>query len=114
MPLYDYECLICGKVFEEYREVQFRNYVNCCGVRAAKLISKPGFARDTHLRDEAGQSVWFPKDGGTYFDRALQKQFNSKKEKVEYMKANKIVMDGSVDLQKKPIEAGDNRFVKVR
>lgn len=37
--------------------------------------------------------VWFP-NGGGYFDKALQREFSSKQEKVDYMKANNLRMSG--------------------
>ena len=33
-------------------------------------------------------SVWYPKGGYAYFDKAMQRKFYSKTEKRDYMKAN--------------------------
>lgn len=73
-----------------------------------------GVMKDSKLRDSRGERIWFPNDERPYFDRALQRTFNTKKEKAEFMKKNKLAMDGSSDLKKKPIEAGDFRFAKVK
>lgn len=41
---------------------------------------------------------WFPrKSHHGYFDRGLNKYFNSKSEKAAYMKANKLAEDGSME-----------------
>ena len=72
--------------------------------------------KDTRLRDKAGNPVWFPKDDRPYFDKALRRTFHSKKEKVQYMNDNKLVMDGSDtprNLQNIP-EAGDLRSRSFR
>ena len=73
-----------------------------------------GIMKDSKYRDSSGERIWFPKDGRPYYDKALQKKFNSIKEKSEYMKSNKLIMDGSSDPKRKPIEAGDARFSKVK
>lgn len=65
--------------------------------------------KDSKLRDERGQSVWFPKDGRPYFDSALRRVFHTKQEKVSFMKEKHLVMDGSDAPKRWPIEAGDNR-----
>lgn len=65
--------------------------------------------KDTKLRDEAGQPVWFPRDDRPYFDTALRQTFHSKREKVEYMKTHHLIMDGSTAPARWPQEAGDNR-----
>lgn len=40
MPIYDYECSVCKRRFEEYRSVEERREVFCCSERADKLISQ--------------------------------------------------------------------------
>lgn len=65
--------------------------------------------KDSKLRDSRGQPVWFPKDGRPYFDTALRRVFNTKQEKVSYMKEKNLVMDGSDSPKKWPIESGDVR-----
>lgn len=47
--------------------------------------------------------VWFPKGGYKYYDKALNKTFYSKQEKVDYMKAKGIVNEGSSYNDKKMI-----------
>ncbi len=61
------------------------------------------------LRDERGEKVWFPNDRRPYFDKSLQRTFNTKKEKQQYMKKNKLAMDGSSNPKRWDIDAGDNR-----
>ena len=70
--------------------------------------------KDSKYRDSRGEIIWFPKNEKPYFDRALQRTFHSKKEKCEYMKKNNLIMDGSSDLKRRPIEAGDRRWDKVK
>ena len=38
--------------------------------------------------------VWFPKGGHKYFDKALNREFNSLSEKKNYMRKNKLCMYG--------------------
>jgi hypothetical protein len=59
------------------------------------------------LRDKRGERIWFPKDGKPYFDRSLQRTFNTPREKKEYMDKNNLVMDGSQTKIK--MESGDAR-----
>lgn len=68
-----------------------------------------GVAVDSSVRDSKGNPIYFPKVG-SHYDRALQKTFHSKREKQSYMKENNLVMDGSSEMPRKPIEAGDYRF----
>ena len=68
-----------------------------------------GVAVDSNMRDSKGSPIYFPKVG-SHYDRALQRTFHSKKEKQKYMNENKLVMDGSSEPPRKPIEAGDYRF----
>jgi len=67
--------------------------------------------KDTKYRDVNGELIHFSEP---YYDRALQRTFHSKKEKCSYMRKNNLVMDGSSDPIRKPIEAGDTRFTKIR
>lgn len=82
-------------------------------IREGKLSLDVGdnFAvlKDTKFRDSKGERIWFPKDGKPYFDQALRRTFNSIQEKSDYMKQNKIFMDGSSAFKNYPIEAGDVR-----
>ena len=39
MPLYDYECPVCGKEYEEFRKVENRLEVNHCGAVSKLNIS---------------------------------------------------------------------------
>jgi putative FmdB family regulatory protein len=38
MPLYEYECVECGEIFDKFTSVENRNNVKHCGKRADKLI----------------------------------------------------------------------------
>ena len=38
--------------------------------------------------------VWFPKGGTKYFDKALNREFNSLSEKKQWMRENKIIQQG--------------------
>ena len=43
-------------------------------------------------------SVYFPKKSHHgYFDKGLRRHFNTKREKEQFMKANKLVEDGSME-----------------
>ena len=70
-----------------------------------------GIMKDSKYRDSQGERIWFPKDGRPYYDRALQKKFNTIQEKHQYMRENKLVMDGSSDHpdRHRIPEAGDTR-----
>ena len=50
---------------------------------------------DSSFKDAKGTPIWFPKNNKPYFDKALQKTFDSKKEKHSYMKEKGFIMDGS-------------------
>ena len=106
--LYTYLCQKCGNTFEEYRSVNDRNNAVCCGEQAQKLISEHAVGVDSTIRDVRGTPIWFPKVGG-YYDKALQKRFESKKQKAAYMKKNKFAMDGSYDGKRTDPAAGDTR-----
>ncbi len=45
MPRYDYECKVCGEVFERFRDVAKLKTVNHCGRRAKLVISSPQIDR---------------------------------------------------------------------
>jgi len=68
------------------------------------IKSNFGILVDSSIRDSRGEMIHFSKP---YFDRALQRTFHSKKEKAQYMKKNKLHMDGSSTPNRPPIEAGD-------
>ena len=72
--------------------------------------------KDSKYRDSRGELIWFPKDEKSYYDRALQRTFHSKKEKCQYMKEKGLIMDGSSDKKNRSSipEAGDNRNSRVR
>lgn len=113
-PIYDWDKTqkdgYCSKFHRKDHEIQLIKEGKMEGVFNALGF---GVMVDSTLRDDRGEQVYFPKVGG-YYDRALQKKFNSKKEKIEYMKEHNLVMDGSSDMIRKPIEAGDHRFERVR
>ena len=97
MPYYEFECMVCKTVFSEYREIEKRNEVSHCNKKAKRLLTVPaGIQIDSQMRDSKGSPIWFPKVG-KYYDRALQKTFESKKEKAQYMKENRLIQDGSTD-----------------
>lgn len=112
MPLYDYICQDCGLEFEGFQSVNQRNNQNCpdCGKLATKLVTtQVGAAIDSSMKDLAGNPVWFPKDGKPYFDKGMQRTFNTKKEKLDFMNKKRLVMDGSSNPKNWPVEAGDMR-----
>lgn len=39
MPLYEYQCRECGKVFEKLIESKFKNDIKHCGKEATRLIT---------------------------------------------------------------------------
>lgn len=45
MPLYEYECPVCGRVFEELRRAGDEAAATCaCGAAAARIVSLSAFA----------------------------------------------------------------------
>lgn len=108
---YEYFCSNCGN-FNAIRKYADR-YIDICphcgGKEVTKLISNHAAVFDLSIRDEKGTPISFD---GPYFDRALQTKFHSKREKQQYMKEHKIIMDGSQDPPRKPVEAGDYRKIK--
>lgn len=52
MPLYEYECVKCGEIFEKFTSVENRNNVKHCDVRADKLIC-------SNMYTDADQSYMF-------------------------------------------------------
>lgn len=115
MPLYTYECDKCHRQWDEFRMVADRDTVVCCGKLADRhKVYNAIVTKDMKYRDNAGQPIWFPKDERPYYDKALDKTFNSKKEKYEFMRENKIVMDGSDNKTHLPVEAGDTRAKSFR
>ena len=96
--LYQYQCNKCGKHFEEFRKVDDRDNAQHCKEKADRLVSGgQGIMVDYNLKDSKGTPIWFPKDGGTYYDKALQRTFHTKKEKHGYMKSKGYIQDGSMD-----------------
>ena len=112
MPIYQYICNQCGELFSQYSTIEERNNVKHCGKYAKKLVTVPmGVLIDNNLKDSAGSPIYFPKVGG-YYDKALCKRFETKKQKQRYMKENKLVQDGSSDGKRTAPEMGDTRKVK--
>lgn len=108
-----YEESYCDKLHRKYHEKELIKEGKIDGIES---MSRFAVMKDTKYRDSNGEMVWFPSDGRPYFDKALQRTFNNKAEKVQYMKEKNIVMDGSSDkLNRNSIpEAGDSRHLKVR
>lgn len=111
MPLYDYYCDDCEYQFDDFNPYAERHTSPCpkCSKSSRKLLTiAVGVAIDSTIKDGKGNPIWFPKNESSYFDRALQRTFHSKKEKAAYMKDKGLIMDGS-EKNKFPIEAGDMR-----
>ena len=108
---YEFECTVCGKSFEEFRSVEERDMVTHCDRFATRLISLGGgILIDQKLKDGKGNPIWFPKNNQSYFDKALQRTFHTKKQKCEYMKEKGYIMDGSRDKKEAiKIAKHDNR-----
>lgn len=113
MPLYEYHCPKCNKDFEDFMTYAERNSTRCpqCNKRAIKKMSTCSVSVDSTVRDLRGERIWFPKNGKSYFDKALRRTFSSIKEKKAFMDQHKIVMDGSYDAPQNsvPAEAGADR-----
>ena len=107
-----YEESYCDKLHRKYHEKELMKDGKLDGIE----ITGVGILKDTKYRDSRGELVWFPSDGQPYFDKALQRTFNSKIEKCEYLKQNGLVMDGSSDKKNRSSipEAGDSRWRKVK
>lgn len=43
MPIYEYECPICGLITEQFNTIEdrHRNAPECCGITSKLIISKP-------------------------------------------------------------------------
>ena len=111
-------CPICEKVFKRHetadnhaiRKNHWGDYDPEIRARKEAVIKDDSFGVlvDSTLRDSKGEMIDFPKVGG-YYDKALQRRFETKKEKSDYMKQNNLMMDGSHDSKHIPVEAGDAR-----
>lgn len=105
------EFIYCSKTCAKSHEKEL--------IKQGKIILKDEFAcPETFVeyfphKDEKGNKIWFPKDGKPYFDPALKRTFNTAREKADYMKEKKLIMDGS-ESRKYPIEAGDVRSKEYR
>lgn len=68
--------------------------------------------KNSKYKDARGERIWFPSDERPYFDKALNKKFNTIQEKHAYMKEKGIIMDGSYDRpsRKTTPEAGDTKL----
>ena|SRR3990167_522120 len=102
----------CDKLHRKYHEKELIKEGKIEPIEATRF----SILKDTNYRDANGELVWFPKDDSPYFDRALQRTFHSRAEKVGYMKEKGLVMDGSSDKRNRNSvpEAGDTRWNKVR
>lgn len=112
--IYQYKCKKCGREFEEINSVKDMYNAECCGEKADKLITSHGIGIGWEFRDANGEIIWFPKDGKPYFDKALRRTFTSPEEKRSYMRRNRLVMDGSSNPSRWPVEAGDMRSKAYR
>lgn len=70
--------------------------------------------KDRQYKDRNGESVWFPKDGKPYFDKALRRTFNNVHEKMAFMDEHNLVMHGSESPKRWPVESGDMRSRSYR
>ena len=117
MPIYQYECG-CGYRQEVYQGIKDEKIRVCpgCGGEISRLIGTgaSGFFYNFKYKDKKGTPIWFPKDNKPYFDRALNRTFNTIEEKVRFMDEKNLIMDGSSDRVNKPLEAGDTRFERVK
>lgn len=118
MPIYQYEC-DCGYTAEKYDKMGSSRVSVCPKCKKEKLIrligtGSTGFFFSFKYKDKKGTPIWFPKDQKPYFDRALNRTFNTVEDKVQFMNDNNLIMDGSSDRIHKPIEAGDARFERVK
>jgi len=101
MPVYEYFCNKCGIEFDKHMSVENRNTVEHCGELAVKKIGNiKGVLLDQKIKDLRGTPIYFPKDGASYYDKALGVEFHSKKQKAEYMKEKGYFMDASEDSSK--------------
>jgi len=112
-PLYEFECSICKKKFDDFKSYKDRHFADCpdCGENTAyKLLSMNVSGQiDSSYRDIRGEKIWFPKDGKPYYDKSLNRTFYTPGEKQMYMKEHGLAMDGSSDkrISQLPPEAGD-------
>lgn len=115
--IYQYQCS-CGHLFEQVNSYEKRHTARCpecSSTNVRKLLSNTtDKLLAGYLKDANGESIWFPRDGKPYFDKALRRTFVSAKEKQEYMTKNKIVMRGDAPITHWPKEAGDMRDKSYR
>lgn len=99
----------CQKLHRKYHENQL---IKEGKLESVKSFASFGIMKNSRYRDVYGEKIWFPADERPYFDRALQRKFSSVKEKAEYMKENKLVMDGSSDSihRHRNPDCGDRRY----
>ena len=59
-----------------------------------------------------GWDVWYPKSGTKYFDKAMNREFSSKQDKVNHMKQHGLAEAGAYDGKKKykSVEAGNRAW----
>lgn len=102
MPTYVYECSGCGEIFDIMQGMREPKLTMCdsCGENTLFRHIGTGCAIliDTSFRDEKGTKIWYPNNNNNpYYDKALNRVFKNKQDKRQFMKENKIVMDGSLD-----------------
>ncbi len=102
MPTYVYECDICKNMFEHMQSMTSPKLTLCAECGEHSLFRHIGngcaIVMDTKFRDERGTKIWYPNNNDNpYFDKSLNRVFKNKKDKKNYMKEKKIVMDGSLD-----------------
>jgi len=115
--LFCFECPTCEKVTEEYFPIgRAPRVIKCdCGDTAQKLLGTPSFTMNVQFKDTTGTPIWCPSGG--YYDRALNRPFKDIREKKEYLKKNKLVMEGSSTSSKdfkKHERSGDFKDKEVR
>ena len=96
----------CGKEWDEIKPYEERDNVLCeCGKKAQRYAIHPGgsfqSAQGIMLTDPSGELVHFREP---YYDMALRQQFNSAREKRDYMHAHRVRYDGSSDHELKKKE----------
>ena len=116
MPFYDWEC-DCGYQTSSYEPMTGGRVKDCpkCGkMNLHRLIGMGGGINvSTGLADLSGERIWFPKDGKPYFDKGLQRTFNTPLEKKEFMDKHKIISDGSLNIDDKKKRAVSRELVEI-
>jgi len=94
MPIYEYQCPVCGNYYEEYASLEdYNKPLMCeCGEYAERIIaSAPAIINSDYWSD----TTYNP-----HYDAQLGKYFGTKEEKLNYLKSKNLTPIGSLSPKK--------------